>query len=322
MQLWGGQVRAVVLREGAVGWEERPEPSFGPDELLVRVEAAGINGADLLQRAGRYPPPPGVPADIPGLECAGVVEAVGRNVTTWQPGERVMALLAGAGQAELAAVHERLALRVPETVPAAEAGGFPEAFCTAHDALFSQAGLAMGERLLVTGAAGGVGVAAVQLGVAAGASVVASARDARAHPKLAGLGATPALPEEAVSLGPFDVVLELVGAPSAARALGALAPWGRLVVIGTSAGALAEVDLGLLMSRRATLRGSTLRARTLEQKALVVRRVEHHVLPLLSSGKLKVHVEATFGFERAQEAYERFASGGKFGKVVLVSGGP
>jgi len=156
-------VRAVVISDGAVCWDERPEPVPGRDELLVRVEAAGINRADLLQRAGRYPPPPGVPTDQPGMECAGIVEEVGSQVRAFAPGDRVMGLLGGAAQAELALLHERLALAVPSAMSMAEAGAFPEAFCTAHDALFSQAGLAMGQRLLVTGAAGGVGMAGVQL---------------------------------------------------------------------------------------------------------------------------------------------------------------
>jgi len=304
-----------------VVWEERPEPACGPDDLLISTEAAGVNGADILQRAGSYPPPPGVPADMPGLECAGRVEVVGERVAGWQPGDRAMALLPGAAQAELVAVHARHALAVPPNLSPAEAGGFMEVFCTAHDALFTQAGLSMGERALVTGAAGGVGVAAVQLAVAAGASVVASARDPRAHPKLAELGATPALPEQALGLGPFDVVLELVGAASAAQALGALATNGRAVVIGTGAGAVTELNLAVLMGRRATLRGSTLRSRSLEEKALVVRRAEHHVLPLVAAGRVRVPVEAAYSFERAQEAYERFRAGQKFGKVVLVASG-
>lgn len=314
-------MKAVVIRDGAVWWEERPGPACGPDELLVRVEAAGINGADIMQRAGGYPPPPGVPADMPGLECAGVVEEAGERVVGFRRGDRVMALVPGAGQAELVAVKESLVLSVPPGLSSSEAGGFMEVFCTAHDAVFSQAGLGMGERLLVTGAAGGVGVAAVQLGVAAGASVVASARDRSTHPRLAELGATPATPEKALSLGPFDVVLELVGAESAAQALESLAVWGRVVVIGVGAGARAEFNLGLLMARRGTLRASTLRNRSLAEKATVVRRVDQHVLPLVASGKVRIFVEAVFPFERAQDAYERFAAGGKFGKIVLGTAG-
>jgi NADPH:quinone reductase-like Zn-dependent oxidoreductase len=313
-------VRAVVISDGAVSWDERPPPVPGPDELLVRVEAAGINRADLLQRAGHYPPPPGISVDQPGMECAGVVQEVGDRVTAFAPGDRVMGLLGGAAQAELAILHERLALRVPPAMSTAEAGGFPEVFCTAYDALFSQAGLAMGERLLVTGAAGGVGMAGVQLGLYAGADVVASARDTGVHDRLTALGATSAGPTEAFGLGPFDVVLELVGGDSVPRALAGLAPRGRVVVIGTGAGSRCELDMSLLMNRRAKVMGSTLRARPLEDKALVSRAVQHRVLPLVEQGRVKVVVGATFPFEQAQEAYERFAAGGKFGKIVLTRG--
>jgi NADPH2:quinone reductase len=311
-------VRAVVISDGAVCWDERPEPVPGRDELLVRVEAAGINRADLLQRAGRYPPPPGVPTDQPGMECAGVVEEVGSRVRAFAPGDRVMGLLGGAAQAELALLHERLTLAVPSALPMAEAGAFPEVFCTAHDALFSQAGLAMGERLLVTGAAGGVGMAGVQLGLCTGASVVASARDPEVHERLAALGATTAVPAEAFALGPFDVVLELVGGDSLPGALACLAPGGRLVVIGTGAGSRCEVDMSLIMNRRAKIMGSTLRARALEDKASVSRAVQRHVLPLVERGRIKVVVAATFPFEQVQEAYQRFAAGRKFGKIVLT----
>jgi NADPH2:quinone reductase len=313
-------MKAAVISEGHVYWTERPSPSPGTNDLLVKVEAAGLNGADLLQRAGRYPPPPGVPPDEPGLECAGTVVAVGEAVRDFRPGDRVMSLMPGAGQAELAVVPERLAMRVPDGVPTEEAGAFPEAFATAHDALFTQARLALGERLLVTGAAGGVGAAAVQLGAAAGASVVASAREARFHKRLAELGATPALPAEALGLGPFNVVLELVGGPGLPGALSALADWGRVVVIGTGAGRTTELDLSVLLAHRATLRGSTLRTRSLEEKALVTRRLEHHVLPLLAAGRVRVPLAERFAFEEVEAAYERFAAGAKFGKVVLVGG--
>lgn len=312
-------MKAVVIAGGRALWQDRPDPVPGRNELLVEVKAAGINGADLLQRAGRYPPPPGTPPDQPGLECAGTVRAVDEGVSTFQPGDRVMSLLPGGAQAELAVVHERLAMRVPDNLTMAEAGGLPEVFCTAYDALFTQAVLASGQRALVTGAAGGVGMAAVQLARAAGASVVASARNTALHERLRALGATPAVPEEAASLGPFDVVLELVGGPSLASAFGSLAEGARVVVIGTGGGARVELDLHVLMARRAIIRGSTLRNRSLEEKAMLARQVERHVLPLLRDGQVRVLVEGAFPFEHAQEAYERFASGNKLGKIVLVS---
>ena len=304
---------------GEVIWSERPDPQPGPRELLVRVEAAGINRADLLQKAGHYPPPSGVPDDQPGLECAGLVEATGTAVERFAPGDRVMSLLAGAGQAELALVDERVAMAGPQSCSTVDAGGFPEAFATAYDALFSQGRLSIGERALVTGAAGGVGMAGVQLALAGGARVVASVRHDEVRDGVAGLGATSVVPDEAFAHGPFDVVLELVGGPGVPSALAALAPQGRLVVIGIGAGGRVELDLGALMHRRAVLRGSTLRTRSLEEKAVLARQLENHVLPLLDAGKVKVIVAATFPFEKAAEAYDRFETGHKFGKIVLTS---
>jgi NADPH2:quinone reductase len=312
-------MKAVVFCGGEVRWSDRPDPQPGPRDLLVRVEAAGINRADLLQRAGHYPPPAGVPADQPGLECAGVVEETGAAVERFSPGDRVMSLLAGAGQAELALFDERTAIPVPDRCSTVEAGGFPEAFATAYDALFTQGGISMGDRALVTGAAGGVGMAGVQLAVAAGATVVASVRHEDFRDDVAKLGATAVAPDEAVALGPFDVVLELVGGTGVAGALNALAPQGRIVVIGIGAGGRTDLDLGLLMHRRATLRGSTLRTRSLEEKAVVARRLEQHVLPLLDEGKLNVVVQVTYPFEQAAQAYDRFETGRKFGKIILTS---
>jgi NADPH2:quinone reductase len=312
-------MHAVVIAEGSLSWAERPDPVPGTAELLVRVHAAGLNGADLHQRAGHYPPPPGIPVDIPGLECAGVVEAVGPGTLRFAPGDRVMGLLGGAGQAELAVLHERIAIPVPDGVPFDVAGGFCETFSTAYDALFTQASLGSGERLLVNGAAGAVGVAAVQLAAAAGARVVASVRDPAKRDGVAALGAVAVAPDEVAAHEPYDVVLELVGAPNLATDIASLATCGRIVVIGIGAGARAEIDLRTLMSRRATLSSSTLRSRPLEEKALVAREVEHHVLPLLASGRITVPIEHRYSFAHAEAAYEHFASGGKLGKIVLVN---
>jgi NADPH:quinone reductase len=313
-------VRAVTIRDGRLVVAERPDPAPGRGELLVRVAAAGINGADLHQARGAYPAPPGSPADIPGLELAGEVAAVGPDVHRFATGDRVMAVVGGGGQAELAVVHERVALPVPDGLGWPEAGGFPEVVTTAHDALFTQCGLGLGDRLLVHGAAGGVGTAAVQLGAAAGARVVASVRNPDHHRAVAGLGAAVvAEPGQAFGHGPFDVVLELVGAPNVAADLDALATGGRLMVIGVGAGAVAELDLRKLMTRRARVLASTLRSRPLEQKADAARRVEHQVLPLLADGRLRIPVAATFPLDAAQEAYDRFSAGGKLGKLVLVT---
>jgi NADPH2:quinone reductase len=310
-------VRAVVISDHQITVADRPDPSPGPGELLVAVEAAGLNGADLLQKAGFYPPPVGLPADIPGLEIAGRVLARGEGVTRFSEGERVMAIVGGAAQAELAVVPEGTAMPVPPSLGRLEAGGVPEVFVTAHDALFAQCGLAAGDRVLVTGAAGGVGLAGVQLAVAAGASVVASVHRPELRPAVAGFGVTAVDPAEVADHGPYDVVLELVGAPNLAIDLGCLATGGRIVVIGVGGGSRTEIDLLAIMGKRAVLRGSTLRARSLADKSSAVGRAADQILPLFESGSIKVHVEAAYPLDQAAAAYERFAAGGKLGKVIL-----
>ena len=311
-------MRAVTTVDGGVQVREHRDPEAGAGEVLVRVHAAGLNGADMMQVRGLYPAPPGSPQDIPGLEFAGEVLACGPGATRFAPGDRVMAVVGGGGQAELAVVHERAAMPVPDGVSWRAAGGFPEAFTTAHDALFTQAGLRPGEALLVNGAAGGVGVAAVQLAVLAGARVTATVRAPALRERVAELGAHRVVaPEEGAACGPFDVVLELVGAPNLGGDLGALATRGRVVVIGVGAGARTEIDLLALMTRRATIMSSTLRSRPLEEKALCARRVEAEVLPALSQGRVTVPVEAALPLADAARAYERFAAGAKLGKVVI-----
>lgn len=311
-------MRAVTIADGALRTEERPDPEPGCGELLVRVEAAGLNGADILQRAGFYPAPPGAPQDIPGMEFAGVVVECGPAAVRYAPGDRVMAIVGGGAQAELVVVHERVAMPVPDGLPAPAAGGFPEVFTTAHDALFTQCGLGAGERVLVNGAAGGVGLAGVQLAVTAGASVVASVRREELRERVAAFGALAVAPADVAEHGPYDCVLELVGAPNLGEDLDNLAIGGRVAVIGVGAGAKSAIDLRRLMERRARVHGSTLRARPLEAKADAARRVERHVLPLLASGRVEVPVEATFPLAEASAAYERFTAGGKLGKVVLL----
>lgn len=311
-------MRAATIVNGKIEVRDHPDPQPGIGQIRVRIQAAGLNAADLIQVQGHYPPPPGVPADIPGMELAGVVDAVGPGALRFAPGDRVMAVVGGGAHAELAVLHEREAVPVPDGVDMTSAGGIPEVFTTAHDALFTQAGLVSGERLLVHGAAGGVGTAAVQLGVAAGARVDASVRAADRRDSVAALGATVIDPAETAGQGPYDVILELVGAPNMAANLQALAVGGRISVIGISGGARAEINLGLLMAKRARIHGSTLRARPLEGKAAAARRLEAQVLPHFSSGRLRVPIHATFALEAAADAYEHFAAGSKFGKIVLL----
>jgi NADPH2:quinone reductase len=295
-------MRAAVIVDGHLEIEERPDPVPGDGEILIRVRATGINGADLMQRRGGYPAPPGAPADIPGLECAGETD----------DGRRVMALLPGGGHAELVAVHESHTLPIPEDIDWTAAGGFMEVFATAHDALFTQAQLMPNERLLVNGAAGGVGIAAVQLGAEVGAQVTGTARH---HlEEIVQLGASDTDPS-----GRYDVILELVGGDLIAHDLEQLALKGRLSIIGTSAGSRVEVEFGHLLRARGRIHASTLRSRTREEKADVIRRLADDVLPLLAQGRVVVPVHQTFPLERAEEAYEAFAAGGKFGKLVLTA---
>lgn len=317
-------MHAVTLVDGDLQWREHPDPEPGAHELLVAVRAAGLNGADMLQRRGRYAAPADAPADVPGLELAGEVVATGPGVESFSVGDRVMAIVGGGGQAELAVIHERTALAVPGAATWPHAGGFPEVFTTAHDALFTQCGLGPGEHLLVHGAAGGVGVAGVQLGLLAGARVTATVRNPRLLDGVAAL----ARGDDSLRVvahdawgehGPFDVVLELVGAPNLAEDVAALAVGGRIAVIGVGGGVRADLDLLTLMSKRGRIHGSTLRARPLEQKADAARRVARHVLPAFASGRLRVPVEATYPMSEAVLAYDRFAAGGKLGKIVLVA---
>jgi putative PIG3 family NAD(P)H quinone oxidoreductase len=313
-------VRAVTIQDGKLVVEERPDPEPGKGELLVRVRAAGLNGADMLQLGGGYPAPPGSPPDIPGLELAGEVAGLGPDASRFEEGDRVMAVVGGGGQAERAVVHERAVMPVPEELDWPQAGGLPEVFTTAHDAVFSQAQLRAGEHLLVHGGAGGVGTAAIQLGRAAGARVTATVRREELRPRVEELGARAIEPGGFEDEGPFDVILELVGAANLAGNLKALATGGRITVIGVGGtGPKAEINLLAVMQKRARIHGSTLRARPLEEKATAMRLVEREVLPNFENGKLTVPVAEAFALDRAEEAYARFKAGGKLGKIVLLA---
>ena len=299
--------------------EERPDPVAARGELLVRVRSAGLNSADMLQLRGHYPAPPGSPPDIPGMDLAGEVVATGPDAARFSEGDRVMAVVGGGAQAELATVHERGVMPVPDGVDWPAAGGLPEVFTTAHDAIFSQAGLRPGEHLLVHGAAGGVGTAAVQLGREAGARVTATVRREELRPRVEELGARVIAPEGFAEHGPFDVVLELVGAGNLAENLQAIATNGRIAVIGVGgSGPVSEINLLAVMGKRARIHGSTLRSRPLEEKAIATRLVEKEVLPLFEQGRLSVPVAETFPLDDVEQAYERFQAGGNLGKIVLL----
>jgi NADPH:quinone reductase-like Zn-dependent oxidoreductase len=256
------------------------------------------------------------------MEFAGQVLSLGPGTTRFAPGDRVMAIVGGGAQAELVLVAESNLVSVPDGVPWDQAGGFPEAFCTAYDALFSQGHLAPGQRVLISGAAGGVGTAAVQLAHAAGAEVVASARSVERHTEVAGLGADLVIqPDQVVEHGPYDVSIELVGGAGVAAVLPVMATGGRIVVIGVGGtGAKVEVNLLALMGSRTTIGGSTMRSRAVEEKAEVARAVEQHAVSLLASGQVTVPIAARIPMAEATRGYDLFASGGKFGKIVLVNG--
>jgi NADPH:quinone reductase len=318
-------VRAVTVVDGHLEWREHPDPEPGAGELLIEVRAAGLNSADMAQRLGLYPAPPGSPADIPGMELAGEVVALGRDVQRFSVGDRVMALVGGGGQAELALAHERVTLPVTDTLTWPEAGGFPEVFTTAHDALFTQCGLSLGEHALVHGAAGGVGIAGVQLAAHAGARVTATVRNPDLRDNVATIGARAVrtavvAPEEFVDRGPFDVVLETIGAPNIGSDLDALAIGGRIAVIGVGGGFNAELNLLTLMEQRGRIHASRLRPRPLEERARAVQLVEANVLPFLDDGdaRLEVPVAARYPMHEAEAAYDRFLAGGKLGKIVLT----
>jgi NADPH2:quinone reductase len=315
-------MRAATVRDGRIVVEEHPDPTPGAGECLVRVKAAGLNGADMVQRAGRYPAPQGSPKSIPGLELAGEVLSRGRGAKRFARGERVMAIVGGGGQAELAVVHERQLMPVPDNLAWHEAGGCPEVFTTAHDALFTQCELTMGERLLVHGGAGGVGTAAIQLGRLAGAQVTATVRNKKLRDEVARLGAKVIAPDNFVEQGPYDVVLELVDAGNMKGNVEALATSGRISVIGVGAGAKAQLNMLPLMNKRGRITGSMLRYRPLEEKALTARLVEHHVLPQLGAGTIQVPVAATYPLERVGDAYSHFERGGKLGKIVVTMNEP
>ncbi len=313
-------MRAVTVADKRLQFStDYPKPTPGLGEVLVQVRAAGLNGADLLQVRGAYPAPPGAPADIPGLELAGEVVETGEGVTRFAIGDRVMGIVGGGGQAEFAVVHERQLMPVPGTLDFVQAGGFSETFTTAHDAVVVQAGLRPGERLLVHGAAGGVGTAAVQIGRAIGASVVATTRHDQFDDQLRALGAEVVTrPSEHHSSGPFDVVLELIGGENLNEDVKALATGGRVAIVGVGGGIKAELNLLALMSVRGRVLGTTLRSRPLEEKALAARAMEREILPLVARGQLSVPVAATYPVEEAEAAYAHFKGGGKFGKVVLT----
>ena len=325
---------AVIVAHGGVeGIEVREIP--GPDDptanlVRVRVRAAGLNRADILQRMGRYPAPPGAPPDIPGLEFAGVVDKVGPAVQLWQEGQRVFGITAGGAQAEFVIVPESTLAEIPDLLDWANAAAVPEAFITAHDALFTQANLSAGETLLVHAAGSGIGTAAIQLARAAGAVVFGTGRtpDKLEKAKTLGLAESIVMTSELQRLvragnewtkgRGIDVILDLVGAGYLEANVAVLAKHGRLMLLSTSAGARATLDLSTIMGRRITIKGTVLRGRSIEEKATATRLFAEQVVPLLAAGAVEPVVDCTFPLAEIREAHNRLESNETFGKVVLM----
>lgn len=298
-----------------------PSPTPARGEVRVRVRATAVNRADLLQRMGAYPAPPDAPQDIPGLEYAGEIDALGEGVAGWQVGDRVFGLCGGGSYAEHLVAPARALARIPDQLPFTAAAAVPEAFITAWDAMVTQAHLAAGETVLVSAVGSGVGCAAVQLARAIGARCVGTARTAdklvRAQALGLDLGVLPEGGRFATKIGAPDVILELVGGGYLAEDLACIAPRGRLVLVGLMAGARAELDLGLVLRKRVSLIGTVLRSRPLEEKIAAMQAFARHVVPLLSRGLVAPTVDRVQPLEEAAAAHAYVASNQSFGKVVL-----
>jgi len=330
-------MRAVVITahggpEGIAVREVDPPPSPVADRVRVRVRAAGLNRADILQRRGNYPAPAGYPQNIPGLEFAGEVEAIGDAVRSWKTGDRVFGLTAGGAQAELVVVPEGNLARIPDTLDWVQAAAMPETFITAHDALSTRAGLHMGQRILIHAAASGVGTAAIQLAHAAGAIVYGSSRTGE---KLDQLRELKVGIDEGVAVGDalakfvqavrewtggvgVDVILDLVGGNYFPASLEALAVRGRIICVGTMAGAKSEIDIGLLLRKRAVVVGTMLRSRSTEEKAEATRLFASAVLPLVSRGVIRPVIDQVYPMNEIREAHKRMESNSGIGKIVLT----
>lgn len=325
-------MKAVFIDDPSTGrglsLAEVPDPAApSGTAVLVRVRAAGLNRADLLQAKGLYPPPPGFSPNIPGLEFAGEVAAVGSGVTGWQPGDRVFGITAGEAQAEYVSIDERHLAPIPDRLSFNEAAAVPEAFITAFDAVVTQAGLARGETLLIHAVGSGVGLAALQIGRAAGARVIGTSRTPAKLEACREFGLDSGLVTaepvfaaavlEASGGRGADVILDLVGGAYFPENLRSLAPKGRVMLVGLTAGRKAEADLGLILQKRATVRGTVLRGRSFDEKCEATRRFRDDVVPLLADGTLRPVIDRVFAASDVLAAYDHLASNESFGKVVL-----
>jgi NADPH:quinone reductase len=324
---------SIVSFGGVEGLEIREVPDAPRatlDRVRVRVRAAGLNRADVLQRLGRYPAPPGYPQDIPGIEFAGEVEEIGDEVRMWKVGDRVFGIIGGGGQAQYVTAHESALAPIPPNLDWAEAAAVPEVFMTAHDALFTQCDLTIGERVLIHAAGSGVGTAAVQLVRAAGAFAYGTSRTADKLERAKEFGLTesfvatgdpmefvPVVKRWTKDVG-VDVVLDLVGAAYLKANLAALANKGRLIFVGTTSGSKAEIDFSVAMHKRLRIMGTALRTRSWEEKATATRLFAQHVVPLLASGVVRPVIDRVFKMDEVRSAHQRIESNESFGKVVLL----
>ena len=319
-----GSVEVLEVRD-----VETPQPPTA-DRVRVRVRASALNRADILQRLGHYPAPPGAPKDIPGLEFAGEVELVGEEVQTWKPGQRVFGITGGGTHAEYVTVPENHLAEVPPNLDWAEAAAVPEVFITAHDALFTRANLRPGETVLVHAAGSGVGTATVQLARAAGARAFGTSRtaDKLEGAKEYGLRESVVVgdsPESFVTATQewtggrgVNVIIDLVGAAYLEANLKALATLGRMILVGTTSGSKATLDFGMMMRKRATIVGTVLRARSTEEKATATRQFANHVVPLLTVGTVRPVIDRVYRLNEIREAHARMESNESFGKIVLM----
>ncbi len=306
--------------------QDRPDPTPARSEIRVKVVASSLNRADLSQRMGRYPAPAGVPADIPGLEYAGEVESLGSECSLWKEGDRVMGIVGGGGHAELLCVHEREAMRVPQNLTWEEAAAIPEVFLTAYDAMFNRLGLVAGETLLIHAVGSGVGTAAVQLAAITGIPTIGTSRSPLKLDRAVTLGLT--TPVEArggwedrvveITKGKgVEAIVDLVGGGYMGPNLQALAVRGRLVLVGLTAGAKSELDLGAILRKRIRIEGTVLRARPIEEKITLTRDFAARMLGFFESGRLKAVIDRVLAFENIREAHEEMEANTNFGKIVL-----
>jgi NADPH2:quinone reductase len=308
--------------------EEKPKPNFAPNEVLVKVAAAGINRPDVFQRKGNYPPPKGAPQNIPGLEIAGTIAEIGANVTRWKVGDKVCALVMGGGYAEYCNVPEGQCLRVPENLSMVEAASLPETFFTVWTNVFDRGKLHQGESLLVHGGSSGIGVAAIQMAKALGSTVYVTAGSNTKCKFCEDLGATKAINYKTQNFAEViqqltnnkgvNMILDMIGGDYTPGNIQSLAEEGRLVMINTMKGKDVQIDLSQVMRKRLIITGSMLRSREIEFKSAIARNLEKHIWPLLASGKIKAIIHSVFPAEEAAKAHQLMESSEHIGKIVLT----